>query len=279
MTRRPVCWALWCAGEQNFFLDVVEVGPGHAISIIETDVNVSCTAHCTPPFPLPIPPLTFSSHSPSPMFRLCCQVDFAPPKDMSADDPRHPSASSSSASSSSAPRRSSTTSSTASSASTAAPEFVFHAGQDSSQEKFFEHKGDGPIHEGDSIRKELNPDPSSPNPAAAGKGDYFAKLGGGHRLNGKKTGAGTPGGGPTVVTAVPAGLSLTSEAAGEGTGVKAEGRATTVVETQGQWDYVYSVDAKGAKKLMRRLPTKKRTVDEGGDNFKAFAGAGHSLKK
>ena len=213
---------------------------------------------------------------------------------MPEDDARHPASSSSS--SSSTARRSSTnaasssspSSSTSASSASAAPEFVFHAGQDASQEKFFAHGQDG-LHTGSSIKAELEPSEqppsaSSPSPSAppssSDKADYFAKLGGGHRLNGRRT---TPTPTTTSATAavVPTGLSLTSEgntaaATTAATGVAA--RPGTVVETQGQWDYVYSVDAKGTRKLMRRLPTKKKTVDEGGDTFKPFAGAGHSLK-
>ena len=239
-------------GDTNFFLDIVEVRPGRAISIIETDVN----------------------------------VDFAPPKDMSEQDARHPASASSSSSSSS--RRSSATAPSSSAASTsasaAAPEFVFHAGQDAAQEKFFDHGADG-LHPGQTIKAESKTDTAAPSSSSSPKADYFSKLSGGHRLNGKKApGTGTP---PTTTapspSSLPTGLSLTSERVPDG-GVaggplKAEGaRAGTVVETQGQWDYVYSVDTKGTRKLIRRLPTKKRTVDEGGDTFKPFAGAGHSLK-
>ena len=235
-------------GDDTFYLDVVEVKPGRAISIIETDVN----------------------------------VDFAPPKDMPEDDARHPSHSSSA---SAAPRRSSTASATPSSSSAsasaaAAPEFVFHAGQDASQEKWFAHGQDG-LHEGNVINKEpqkadaaaSTSSTSTSTSSSSSSSDYFAKLGGGNRLNGKRT---TPSSSTATATVVPTGLSLTSEAAAAAAPLPA--RPVTVVETQGQWDYMYSVDAKGTKKLIRRLPTKKKTVDEGGDTFTPFAGPGHSLK-
>ena len=231
-------------GEQQFYLDVVEVKPGRAISIIETDVN----------------------------------VDFAPPKDMPESDARHPNSasvpSSHSAGSSGGMRKSSSSalpsSSSGSERKEAGEEFVFHAGHDAAQDKFFERDADDGAHEGDKL-------------AAEGSGGYFAKLSGGHRLNAKKS---TPSSTPTPSAAAPAAtpssLSLSSPSpAASGTALPP--RPATVVETVGQWDYVYQVDGKGGKKLVGRLPTKKKTADEvrdggGGEVFKPFAGSGHSLK-
>ena len=251
-------------GEQQFYLDVVEVKPGRAISIIETDVN----------------------------------VDFAPPKDMPENDARHPN-------SASIPAAHTTNSSLRKSSSSQLPvselrggekkdggsgvdhqEFVFHAGQDVAQEKFFEH--DGGLHEGNSLLADSEGKEGG-GEKKAGSTDYFAKLGGGHRLNAKKstsstTPTTTPTPATTAPTAVPSSLSLSSPTPATTSFKNAlPPRPTTVVETVGQWDYVYNVDGKGVKKLVRRLPTKKKTADEvrdngGGEVFKPFAGSGHSLK-
>ena len=240
-------------GEQQFYLDVVEVKPGRAISIIETDVN----------------------------------VDFAPPKDMPESDARHPNSASIPAHSTAAGssiRKSSSSQLPVSDMRGAGSgsggerkegeEFVFHAGQDTAQEKFFEH--DGGLHEGNSLLADDK----------KGSADYFAKLSGGHRLNAKKSGTPTTTPTPTTTapTTTPSNLSLSSPSPASTPATALPPRPTTVVETQGQWDYVYNVDSKGVKKLVRRLPTKKKTVDEareaggGGEVFKPFAGSGHSLK-
>ena len=150
---------------------------------------------------------------------------------MPEDDARHPASSamterktagvgSSSASSSSS------SSSSASSASSA-PEFVFHAGQDRSQEKFFEHRNG--LHEGAAISTDskqdggnaaaaspsLSPSPSPPpsSSSSASKADYFSKLGGGHRLNGKRTSStASPPASASSAAAALASFSLTAEA-------------------------------------------------------------------
>ena len=144
---------------------MVEVKPGRAISIIETDVN----------------------------------VDFAPPKDMAEDDARHPNSASvhstTTGGSGGSMRKSSSSQLPASRKSSerkdggGGEEFVFHAGQDATQEKFFEHDNGG-LHEGNAILKDSEDDK---------KGNYFAKLSGGHRLNAKKTGT-TPTTTPTPST-------------------------------------------------------------------------------
>ncbi len=186
-------------GDETFHLDVLEVKPGNAISIVETDVN----------------------------------VDFAPPKDYKEEEFKRP-------------EKKETNSTTGSPAigSSGNPPLVFKS-------------------EDSAASDSKSPQPAASAAPSSGK-DYFAKLGSGNRLSGKpaNNSNSSPGQGSTAGSGgrpLNSSLSLSPSASSSSSAsatspTSSSSIAREVVESVGQWDYIYSVDAKGVKKLLKRVP-------------------------
>lgn len=300
-------------GNENFYLDVKEVRPAEAISIIETDVNVDFEAALDAP-----------AYEP-------------------ASRPTPAAAASASSSSSSSSSFQEPSYSSSSSSNLTAPAGVTAAERDFSTGGWGSSGQDDPT--GDASQ------PAAPDAAGSGS-DYFAKLGTGNKLVGKRkataptsaqpspspsptmgptaiaqsssmnglaalrSGGGAPArpqsalagraggysltGGSTSSSSASTASSSSSSAApslsrptsaapsSSSSGGLAPGVGKTIViERQGAWSYHYEVDGKGGKRLIRRLPAKDETKTNTPTTAAASAtpagglaalGPGHRLK-
>jgi ubiquitin fusion degradation protein 1 len=196
-------------GDDNYYLDIVEVKPGNAVSVVETDMN----------------------------------VDFAPPKDYKEETYKNPSSTQSSP--------------------------AFQPAESKSDAGGFSIKTE---------ENETTPESKAAPSFGNTKGDYFSKLGSGNRLSGKSSSNNSS---PAIKPAGhTSGYSLSSIPSSPNVTITPHTTAAAtrkeVVETQGQWDFVYAVDDKGGKKLLRRTPHKNATG--GSSTARSISGKGYSLK-
>jgi hypothetical protein len=109
--------------------------------------------------------------------------------------------------------------------------------------------------------------PSSGTKLANGKSDYFSKLGPGNRLVSKRSvskSGNTPQSKPNTPSLSPSPLPSMSHSTSSPSSLSLASNLhlspTTIIETKGQWDYYYQVDAKGNKRLTKRLPATPRKL-------------------
>jgi ubiquitin fusion degradation protein 1 len=246
-------------GDENFLLNILEVKPGKAISIIETDVNVDFA-----------PPLDLAQHQAK-------QAQTAKSKQIS----------SSTSTSSHKPVTASASLNHEASA-IVAGDFTFHGHQADEQKSMFDSKSHHLVESADKIKSQQTATTSSSSASS-----YFANLTGGRTLSGKvrngsKTGTPLQSGSSSPKTHSPKNLSNVNSGTGSIKAQSASSNTTTtttttvapsqVTEVAGNWAYVYSIDEKGNKKLLRREAKEKYEARLKGAANTPFAGKGHSLK-